>query len=76
MSDSLEEIAKQLKSENQEKKKLKYRKSRLDIYRKQLISLSKDHAVNATELQLWLRKKRIKVAISTITRWLKKNENI
>lgn len=49
------------------------RKSRLDKYKYQLLGLKKGGATVA-ELQRWLRKnKRIKVAHSTILRWLEKN---
>ena len=49
------------------------RKSRLDKYTHQLLELHQAGATDA-ELQRWLRaNKRIKVAHSTVLRWLEKN---
>lgn len=49
------------------------RKSRLDKYKYQLLELKQAGATSA-ELQRWLRSnKRIKVAHSTVTRWLEKH---
>ncbi|MEA3291080.1 MAG: hypothetical protein U9Q71_02040 [Pseudomonadota bacterium] len=47
-------------------------RSRLDRYRAELLQL-KERGVKATELQRWLRERRIKVALSTVTRWLNKH---
>lgn len=65
----------ELKSQTQSIRKRSYsaRKSRLDKYKFQLLELYKAGATGA-ELQRWLRKnKRIKVAHSTVLRWLEKN---
>lgn len=48
------------------------RKSRLDRYKFELLELKKAGASNA-ELQRFLRGKRIKVAHSTVSRWLINN---
>ncbi len=49
------------------------RKSRLDKYTHQLLALRQGGATTA-ELQRWLRhNKRIKVAHSTVLRWLEKH---
>ena len=49
------------------------RKSRLDKYTHQLLDLHQAGAT-AAELQRWLKaNKRIKVAHSTVLRWLEKN---
>lgn len=49
------------------------RKSRLDKYKFQLLELHRSGATGA-ELQRWLRQnKRIKIAHSTVLRWLEKN---
>lgn len=49
------------------------RKSRLDKYTYELLALFRSGAT-AAELQRWLRKnKRVKVAHSTVLRWLEKN---
>jgi IS30 family transposase len=64
-----------LKAQTQSMRKRSYsaRKSRLDKYRTPLLELHKSGATGA-ELQRWLRtNKRIKVAHSTVLRWLEKN---
>ncbi|WP_418115033.1 hypothetical protein RJD40_21670 (plasmid) [Vibrio scophthalmi] len=64
-----------LKSQTQSMRKRSYsaRKSRLDKYKYQLLELHQAGATGA-ELQRWLRtNKRIKVAHSTVLRWLEKN---
>ncbi|WP_210448030.1 hypothetical protein [Vibrio crassostreae] len=64
-----------LKSQTQSIRKRAYsaRKSRLDKYTHQLLTLNQAGASGA-ELQRWLRaNKRIKVAHSTVLRWLEKN---
>jgi len=53
-------------------RKSRYRPSRLDRYTSELLSLSYAGARPA-ELQRWLRGKRIKVVLSTVTRWLAKH---
>ncbi|EAN7946107.1 hypothetical protein EOG18_23725 [Salmonella enterica] len=53
-------------------RKTRYRKSRLDRYTGELLLLSREGA-SAAELQRWLREKRIRVVLSTVTRWLEKN---
>lgn len=50
-------------------RKPRYRKSRLDRYTGELRQLHQAGA-SAAELQRWLRAKRIKVVLSTVTRWL------
>ena len=64
-----------LKAQTQSMRKRTYsaRKSRLDKYKFQLLELHQAGASTA-ELQRWLRKNnRIKVAHSTVLRWLEKN---
>ncbi len=64
-----------LKAQTQSMRKRSYsaRKSRLDKYKNQLLELHQAGATGA-ELQRWLRAhKRIKVAHSTVLRWLEKN---
>ncbi|GKW14024.1 MULTISPECIES: hypothetical protein [Pectobacterium] len=50
-------------------RKPRYRKSRLDRYTGELCQLHQAGA-SAAELQRWLRAKRIRVVLSTVTRWL------
>ncbi|ENQ8650502.1 hypothetical protein ACEQ8A_004189 [Vibrio fluvialis] len=64
-----------LKAQTQTIRKRSYstRKSRLDKYKYQLLELHQAGATGA-ELQRWLRtNKRIKVAHSTVLRWLEKH---
>lgn len=64
-----------LKTQTQAIRKRSYsaRKSRLDKYTHQLLKLHQSGAT-AAELQRWLRtNKRIKVAHSTVLRWLEKH---
>lgn len=53
-------------------RQVRYRPSRLDRYTGELLSLYQAGA-SAAELQRWLRARRIKVVLSTVTRWLEKN---
>lgn len=63
---------KSLQAETKAIRKTTYRKSRLDKFKGELLLLHRKGAKPA-ELQRWLKSKRIKVVLSTITRWLKKN---
>ena len=47
-----------------------YRRSRLDRFRPELLAL-RDCGATAAEIRLWLRDRRVKVAPSTVTRWLR-----
>ncbi len=49
-----------------------YRKSRLDKYKSELLSL-REEGVKPAKLKRWLQERRIKVELSTVTRWLAKN---
>lgn len=50
----------------------KARKSRLDRFTSELLELHRS-GCSVAELQRWLREKRIKVAHSTVARWLAKH---
>lgn len=63
---------KKLKNQTKTIRRKRYGKSRLDRYKKQLITL-RDNGASIAELQRWLRAKRIKVEWSTVSRWLNKN---
>lgn len=57
-----------------ERRKAHWHPSRLDSHAFEILELRKNGAT-ASEIQRWLRKKkRIVVALSTVTRWLDKNE--
>lgn len=64
-----------LKSQTQLIRQRVYSTSRLDRYTAELLSLynAPDNPASAAELQRWLKKKKISVARSTVTRWLRKN---
>ncbi len=53
-------------------RKRRYARSRLDRYQDELLSLRQAGA-SVAELQRWLRLHRIKVAHSTVSRWLAKH---
>jgi hypothetical protein len=58
-----------LKAETKTIRNRGYRRSRLDKYTAELITL-RHQGVSIAEMQRWLRGKRIKVAWSTVSRWL------
>lgn len=70
-----EMIVKQLQAETRQRRKKPYRrnKSRLDRYRMEILALRR-HSASASEIQRWLRKKRVCVVLTTVTRWLEKND--
>ncbi|ECJ2224807.1 hypothetical protein FNS94_23970 [Salmonella enterica] len=61
-----------LREETRIIRKRSYHRSRLDNHTGELSQLYSEGA-SAAELQRWLRKKRVRVALSTVTRWLKRN---
>jgi len=54
------------------RKPKRFSKSRLDKYNTQILKLKKEGA-SLSDIQFWLREKKVVVAVSTISRWLKKN---
>ena len=70
-----EMIVKQLQAETRQRRKKPYRrnKSRLDRYRMEILALRR-HGASVSEIQRWLRKKRVCVVLTTVTRWLEKND--
>ncbi len=69
--DAVNEVA-QLKSHKRRIRKRVYRRSKLDTYRGELIALHREGA-SATDLQRWLQQQRIRVTLTTVTRWLAKH---
>lgn len=69
--DPLAELA-ILRQQTAEIRKSRYPHSRLDRHRAELLAMHLGGASTA-ELQRWLRKNRIKVVHSTVTRWLAKH---
>jgi len=72
--DNLKAIDKvdQLKAHNRRIRKRVYRRSKLDKFRGELITLRREGA-SATDLQRWLKQQRIRVTLTTVTRWLEKH---
>ena len=68
------ETLQSLREEAESKRKHRYCGSRLDRYSHEIILLRQEGA-KAVEVQTWLRKQRLKVSLSTVTRWLDKHEN-
>ncbi|PLF09164.1 hypothetical protein [Klebsiella quasipneumoniae] len=65
-----------LRQETRLRRKRPYRRnqSRLDRFRVEILAL-KHHSASAAEIQRWLRQKRICVVLTTVTRWLEKNND-
>ena len=61
-----------LKTQTKVIRKRRYSRSRLDRYKGELLQLYRAGA-SAAELQRWLRRQRVKVAWSTVYRWLQKH---
>jgi transposase-like protein len=53
-------------------RKKRYYKSRLDLHKGELVKLH-NSGLKISELQRWLKEKRIKVSWSTVNRWVKKH---
>lgn len=62
------ELAK-LKAETRELRQKRFKNSRLNAYRGELVRMHEEGATVA-ELQRWLKAKRISVAWTTVKRWL------
>ncbi len=60
-----------LQANSAARRKTTYRKSRLDRYAGELIQLHNAGASKA-ELQRWLREHRMRVAHSTVARWIRR----
>ena len=71
-----EEEVKRLKTQSRLLRKRSYsrRKSRLDKYGGEIVALRKAGATY-TEIQRWLRERRIKVHRSTVSRYIEKMNN-
>ena len=70
MFDAVAEVER-LKNQKAVTRKRVYRRSRLEKYRGELVAMKRAGA-SATELKLWLEEKRVKVHLTTVTRWLDK----
>lgn len=63
---------KKLKKQTSIIRKTRFSKSRLDRYKGELLAL-KSSGASCAELQRYLRGKRVKVAYTTVSRWLAKH---
>jgi len=61
-----------IRARRKKMRRQRYRHSRLDDYRAELLQLRQVGA-SLAELAFWLRQRRVRVAISTISRWLRQN---
>ena len=61
-----------LRRQTGEIRRRRYTRSRLDRYRGELLLLHRGGA-SVAELQRWLRARRIRVAHTTVARWIDKN---
>jgi len=68
----IEKTIMQMKLQTKLIRKRRFSISRLDRFKGELLNLYMN-GLTVAELQRWLRKKRIKVAYSTVYRWVQKN---
>ena len=71
MFDAEKELA-EIKKIKKLVRKKRYSRSRLDKYKDELLALRKAGG-SISDLQRWLRLRRVKVAWSTVQRWIKLN---
>ena len=70
-----EQVVAALREQTRRIRRRRFRKSRLDRHATQLLEYHRAGS-RAAELQRWLRDiKHIKVALSTVTRWLARHRN-
>ncbi|MEE2001410.1 hypothetical protein QWY20_08085 [Alkalimonas sp. MEB108] len=62
------ELAK-LKKETRDRHQMRFKNSKLNLYRGELVDL-RNHGASIAELQRWLKSKKISVAWTTVKRWL------
>ena len=60
-----------LRAESHERRRVRFYRSRLDRYAHELIALRAEGAT-AAELRRWLARRGVRVAHSTVTRWLRR----
>lgn len=61
--------AARLRAERRAQRQRRYRRSRLDRHAHELLAMHAEGAT-AADLQRWLRRRRIRVHHTTVTRWL------
>lgn len=65
--------AARLKAQTRARRRPRYRRSRLDRYKGELLALRREGCTTA-ELQRWLLARRIRVQHATVARWLRRHE--
>lgn len=69
---NIETEASQLKDQTKTIRNNRYRRSKLDDYTFEIISLYKT-GVSRAEIRRWLKEKKIVASWSTVARWLERN---
>lgn len=62
--------AARLRADTRDRRRVRYRGSRLDRFAGELLAL-RDAGATHAEIQRWLRERRVRVHHSTIARWLR-----
>ena len=70
--DAADEAAR-LRAQTRARRRPRYRRSRLDRYKGELLALRAEGCTTA-ELQRWLLARRIRVQHATVARWLRRHE--
>ncbi len=65
--------AARLRAETRARRRPRYRRSRLDRYKGELLAL-RDEGCTTAELQRWLLARRVRVQHATVARWLRRHE--
>ena len=63
--------ARSLRAETRERRRRRFYRSRLDRHAHELLALRAEGA-SAAELRRWLRRRGVRVAHSTVARWLRR----
>ncbi len=61
-----------LRAETRARRRPRYRRSRLDRYKGELLAL-RDEGCTTAELQRWLLARRVRVQHATVARWLRRH---
>ena len=64
--------AARLRAQTHARRRPRYRRSRLDRYKRELLAL-RDEGCTTAELQRWLYAHRIRVQHATVARWLRRH---
>ena len=64
--------AARLRAQTRARRRPRYRRSRLDRYKRELLAL-RDEGCTTAELQRWLLAHRIRVQHATVARWLRRH---